>query len=281
MQWTKSGVTPDERVARVGDRRVSSPCRLPSHATPGTSVAPRTGPGFAIRCAEMAARSGPRRRAERRSGSRATFYDRLSVFYDWIAEASEGKPRQHALQALGAGQGDKVLEIGVGTGRALPSLVRGVGAGGRVFGIDVSPGMLRVAVHHSAALKLRERVALQRADARALPYRSQTLDAVFMSFTLELFGEGDIPLVLREVWRALRPGGRVGVVSLVEGKPRTRSARLYRWFRRRWPRLIDCRPIPLEADLAQAGFRLQSSEGLDVSGLPVRAVIAVKPSSSP
>ena len=229
----------------------------------------------------MAAKLRPRRRAEPRSGSRATYYDRLSVFYDWIAEASEGRPRQHALRALGVGQGDKVLEIGVGTGRALPALARGVGAGGWVCGIDVSPGMLRVAVRHSVSLKIRHRVALQRADARALPYRSETLDAVFMSFTLELFDEPDIPLVLREVRRVLRPAGRVGVVSLVEGNPSTRPARLYQWFRRRWPRLIDCRPIPLEAVLGHAGLRLQASEALEVSGLPVRAVIAIKPSGSP
>ena len=229
----------------------------------------------------MAIRSGPRGRARRRTGSRATFYDRLSAFYDWIAEASEGGPRRRALQALEASPGDKVLEIGVGTGRALPALVRAVGAEGRVLGIDVSPGRLRVAVRHISSLRLGRMVALQRADARALPYRSEGLDAVFMSFTLELFDEGDIPLVLDEVRRVLRPGGRVGVVSLVEGKPSTRSARLYRWFRRRWPRLIDCLPIPLEVALGHAGFLLQSSEALDVSGLPVSAVIAVKPSGSP
>jgi len=216
----------------------------------------------------------------RLAGSRTTFYDRLSLFYDWIAEASEGGPRARALQALQAGPGDEVLEIGVGTGRALPALAHAVGAAGRVLGIDVSPGMLRVAVRHIASLKLGRRVALQRADARALPYRSGALDAAFMSFTLELFDEADIPLVLREVRRVLRPGGRIGVVSLVEGKPSTRSARLYRWFRRRWPRLIDCRPIPLEAALGHAGLRLQSSEALDVSGLPVKAVIAINPPDS-
>ena len=224
----------------------------------------------------MAAGAGDRGRSWRRSPAPATFYDRLSSFYDWIAEASEGEPRRRALQALAPARGEQVLEIGVGTGRALPALARAVGPAGRVLGIDVSAGMLRVARRHLAALGL-GRVALQRADARALPFRSGGLDAVFMSFTLELFEAEEIPLVLREILRALRPGGRLGVVSLVEGKPTTPWARLYRWFRRRWPRLIDCRPIPLEAVLEHAAFELRSAETLSVSGLPVRAVVATRP----
>jgi len=217
----------------------------------------------------------------RRARSHATFYDRLSVFYDWIAEASERKPRRRALRALAAARGERILELGVGTGRALPALVRAVGPEGRVLGIDLATRMLRVARRHIASLKLERAVALQRGDARALPYRSEGLDAVFMSFTLELFDEAEIPVVLGEARRVLRRGGRLCVVSLVEGNPTTRRARLYRWFRRRWPRLIDCRPIALDAFLKQAAFRPESTETSDVSGLPVRVVVATKPAGSP
>ena len=150
-----------------------------------------------------------------------------------------------------------------------------------MLGIDLSAGMLGVAKRHIASLKLGRAIALQRGDARALPYRSECLDAIFMSFTLELFDKADIPVVLREARRVLRHGGRLCVVSLVEGEPTTRRARLYRWFRRRWPRLVDCRPIPLRACLEQAAFRLKSTEASDVSGLPVNVVVATKPAQSP
>lgn len=216
-----------------------------------------------------------------RPDAHATFYDHLSAFYDWIAEASEGRPRRRAIQALSVAPGERVLEIGVGTGRALPSLARGAGPQGQVLGIDISAGMLRVAQRHIAKLEPRPAIALQRGDARALPYRSQRLDAVFMSFTLELFDETEIPLVLREARRVLRPGGRLCVVSLVEGEGTTRRARLYQWFRRRWPRLIDCRPIPLRALLKQAAFQVKSTETTDVSGLPVRIVVATNPPAAP
>lgn len=226
----------------------------------------------------MPAAQPPQRpaRPRPRPDSHATFYDFLSTFYDWMAEASEGAPRRQALQALSVALGERVLEIGVGTGRALPALARGAGPGRHVLGIDVSPGMLRVAKRHLRSLELEPVVALQRGDARALPYRPEGLDAIFMSFTLELFDESDIPLVLREIRRVLRPGGRLCVVSLVEGEATTRRARLYQWFRRRWPRLIDCRPIPLRALLKQAAFQARSTRATDASGLPVRIVVATK-----
>ncbi len=213
--------------------------------------------------------------------ARAVFYDRLSAFYDWIAEASEGPLRRRALQALAAARGERVLEIGVGTGRALPALARAVGPDGRVLGIDLSSGMLQVARRHSASSRPGRTIGLQRGDARTLPYRSERFDAVFMSFTLELFDEADVPVVLWEVRRVLRRGGRFCVVSLVEGEPTTWRARLYRGFYRRWPRLIDCRPIPLQACVEQAAFQIQSTEVSDVSGLPVNVVVATKPAKDP
>ena len=224
-----------------------------------------------------AQRRRPRMPTTPQADSHATFYDHLSAFYDWIAEASEGRPRRRAVHALSVAPGERVLEIGVGTGRALPALARGAGPEGQVLGLDLSAGMLRVAQRHVAGVGPRRTIALQRGDARKLPYQSHRLDAIFMSFTLELFDEVEIPLVLQEARRVLRPGGRLCVVSLVEGEGTTRRARLYQWFRRRWPRLIDCRPIPLRALLEQAAFRLKFVESTDVSGLPVRIVVATKP----
>ncbi len=48
-----------------------------------------------------------------------------------------------AVSYLDLDPGEVVLDVGCGTGRALPTLVAGVGATGQVLGIDVSPGMLR------------------------------------------------------------------------------------------------------------------------------------------
>ena len=130
-----------------------------------------------------------------------------------------------------------------------------------------------VAKRHVESLGLGEVVALQQGDAFALPYRSGRFDAVFTSFTLELFKEEEIPAVLAEVRRVLRRGGRLTVVSLGDGNSTTWRPRFYRWFSSRWPGLIDCRPIALPDVLKEAGFELCRVELSDVSGLPVSIAV--------
>jgi ubiquinone/menaquinone biosynthesis C-methylase UbiE len=50
--------------------------------------------------------------------------------------------RRRAAQRLGLNPGDRVLEIGCGTGRNLPYLREAVGPEGRIYGVDLSAGML-------------------------------------------------------------------------------------------------------------------------------------------
>src|SRR5512141_881309 len=72
-------------------------------------------------------------------------YDRLSRWYDWLSASSEQPLAELGLKKLNASAGETVLEIGFGTGHALLSLAGVVGSAGRVFGIDISPGMFKVA----------------------------------------------------------------------------------------------------------------------------------------
>src|SRR5438128_11106092 len=71
-------------------------------------------------------------------------YNRLAsiyVFFEWLFWLPRGiRPR--AVNRLDLKFGDRVLEVGCGTGRNLPFLSRAVGPDGRVYGIDLSEGML-------------------------------------------------------------------------------------------------------------------------------------------
>jgi ubiquinone/menaquinone biosynthesis C-methylase UbiE len=78
-------------------------------------------------------------------GRTREFYDGISRAYDLIADSSEHAARDLGLRALGVSSGERVLEIGCGTGHALVSLAGEVGPTGQVHGIDVSSGMMAVA----------------------------------------------------------------------------------------------------------------------------------------
>ena len=198
-------------------------------------------------------------------------YDRLSRWYDALAHASEWPFTMRGLRMVQAQAGEKVLEVGCGTGHALVQIAR---AAGRVYGIDLSAGMLAVSRRRMATAALSGPVHLALADATGLPFAAGGFDAVFMSFTLELFDTPEIPVVLAECQRVLRPGGRLGVVSLARADKF--AVRLYEWAHRRFPRAVDCQPIRAAAALQEAGFRVSARQEATMWGLPVEMVVGDK-----
>jgi len=205
-----------------------------------------------------------RSREEARAG-----YDRLSRWYDALAHASEWPFTARGLRMLGVRAGEAVLEIGCGTGHALLQIAR---AAGRAHGLDLSGGMLAVARRRVAAGPA-DPVHLVQGDGACLPYAPSSLDAVFMSFVLELFDTPEIPAVLAECRRVLCPGGRLGVVALAQAD--NLAVRLYEWAHRRFPRAVDCRPIRAAAALQEARFQIAACEQGTMWGLPVVMVVAI------
>lgn len=219
--------------------------------------------------------SGVQRVFQSREETRS-YYNKIAQFYDLLAEHSEGPIRESGLKLLAATAGERVLEIGSGTGHCLIELAEAVGSNGRVYGIDLSDKMVELAQELVRDRGLADRVELKCGDAEHLPYGSDSLDAVFMSFTLELFDTPDIPLVLAECHRVLKPGGRIVVVAVShEGKPGL-ALQVYEWTHRHFPNLLDCRPIFVRRALEAAGFTIGQVE-LAQMWVPVEIVLATKP----
>lgn len=211
--------------------------------------------------------------------SNRAFYDRIAGAYDLISDASERPARLEGVQALHVQPGEHVLEIGFGTGNEILDLADLVGASGRVCGIDISSGMLAVAQRKLAEKSPEAAVDLRVADARSLPYEDNSFDVVYTSFTLELFPEDEIPIVLAEAKRVLRPSGRLGVVSMARpaaGQPSSLLEKTYVWMHRHFPHIVDCRPIDPVAALRAAGFGITSQKGLEIWSLPVGVVVGQK-----
>jgi ubiquinone/menaquinone biosynthesis C-methylase UbiE len=111
-----------------------------------------------------------------------------------------------------------------------------------------------------------------RGDGMQLPFSPHSFDALFLSFTLELFSDAEIPVVLEECHRVLKCEGRLSVVSLA--KQDVLACRLYEWGHERWPVMLDCHPIELRESLEAGGFRIQAAKLQTMWGLPVEIALA-------
>lgn len=201
-------------------------------------------------------------------------YNRMSGWYDLIAGSSERKFREKGLELLNDVAGETVLEAGCGTGHSLLTLAHQVGLEGRVYGLDLSEGMLGQARSRLFRSGSNNQVMLQCGDAAHLPFPANSFDALFMSFTLELFDTPEIPLVLAECRRVLKIGGRMGLVSLV--KKNGFMVDLYEWLHLQFPVLVDCRPIFARDIIVEAGFQIVEAKDLVMWGLPVDVILACK-----
>lgn len=134
-------------------------------------------------------------------------YRRLAPLYDLIFGASLAPGRRAALSALDCRAGERVLEVCVGTGMALPLYPRQV----RVTGIDASRDMLARAAARVCAQRLSQVESLVQMDAGRLAFADDSFDKVALMFALS--GLPDPLRAVREMQRVCRPGGTIVIVQ--------------------------------------------------------------------
>jgi demethylmenaquinone methyltransferase/2-methoxy-6-polyprenyl-1,4-benzoquinol methylase len=141
---------------------------------------------------------------DKRPGEVAAMFDRVADRYERtntvLSFGRDRAWRRATRAALRLAPGDRVLDVGAGTGISTDALAA---SGAYAVGVDLSLGML------AAGARRRPHLPLLAGDALALPFAGGTFDAVTVSFALR--NVVDPGAALRELLRVTRPGGRLVV----------------------------------------------------------------------
>ena len=133
-------------------------------------------------------------------------YARWAPVYDWSFGAVSAFGRKKAIDVINQRSG-KLLEVGVGTGVALPRYAPHLD----ITGIDFSPDMLRKARERMRTLKLRNVTGLYEMDASELRFDDGAFDTVVAMYVMTVVPDAN--KVLRELERVCAPGGEVIIVN--------------------------------------------------------------------
>lgn len=183
----------------------------------------------------------------------------VAPIYEWYCPKLGLGPafRAATMRRAALRAGERMLEVGCGTGVLTRLAAEAVGTTGQAVGIDAAPAMIAVARRNAAAAASRGQFRL--AAIEALPFSDASFDVALASLMLHHLPPTAKAAGLSEVRRVLRPGGRLLIADL--DRPANRL-----WWLLFWPLLL----LPMTASnlrgeipdfLRRAGFVSVQAEG--------------------
>ena len=140
-------------------------------------------------------------------------YDRLAGLYPISTMLFHSRAHRCALESAVIADGMQVLEVATGSGEMFRRLVEANRSGATV-GVDLSPNMAARTQRHARREFPQSRAHCQAVDARHLPFRDGSFDAVVCCYLLELLSADDILRTVREFHRVLRRDGQLALVLI-------------------------------------------------------------------
>jgi len=200
-------------------------------------------------------------------------YNWIAPIYDLFGILMESKARQRALEVAAIQNGEKVLEVALGTGLNFVEILKR-NPKGWVDGVDVSMKMVAKARNRISKTG-QKNYTLHLCDCRHLPFEDEAFDVVMNQYLLDILPVEDFIPILLEFKRVLKAGGRIVLVNMTKGE---------RWlnqiyegiYRLKPPLLAGCRGVMALPFLKEIGFDQFQREFVSQLGFPSEVVRGIK-----
>ena len=200
-------------------------------------------------------------------------YNWIAPIYDLFGVLMESKARQRALEIAAIQDGERVLEVALGTGLNFVEILKR-NPSGWADGIDVSLKMVEKAKKRIYKTG-RKNYTLHLGDCRHLLFEDETFDVVMSQYLLDILPVEDFIPILSEFKRVLKDEGRIVLVNMTKGE---------RWlnqiyegiYKLRLPLLAGCRGVMARPFLERIGFREFHREFVSQLGFPSEVVSGMK-----
>lgn len=200
-------------------------------------------------------------------------YDLISPVYDIFGILMESKARARALELSDIANGERILEVAVGTGLNFREILRR-NPDGWNDGVDISPRMLRRAERRAlktGVLNFR----LQLGDGRALPFPDNTFDLLVNQYMFDILPVTEYEKIVMEFRRVLKPNGRLVLVNTT--LPEKTRDRMLEWVFSVYPEAFSkCRGVLAEPYLHKFDFKVVRREYVANLSFPSEIVLSYK-----
>lgn len=202
------------------------------------------------------------------SGSAGRLYGRIGRGYE-LASMAESRARDQALTHLHIKPGDRILNAGCGTGRGSQVIESRLPNDASLYSLDLAPRM-------AALTHQRVTSPVLISNLTRLPFPPRCFSWIWSAFVLDLLPQQAIRSALLEFERALKPGGRLILLSMTEGVDR-----LSRVVISAWNAVYDlhpylcagCRPLKLIDQVARTDMTVEESRTVVQWGFPAQVVL--------
>ena len=200
-------------------------------------------------------------------------YDKISLFYDIWGKLTESRVAKRALELADIRDGQHILEVAMGTGLVFQEIVRR-NPTGKNTGVDLSEGMLAKARRRLSKTG-HANFTLTQGTAADLDLEDSCVDLLVSNYMFDLISFKEMPAVLTEFHRVLKPTGRLVLVNMTIG--RSLGSRVYDRFYSLFPRLLGgCRGVQMSEILERNRFSVLTREYIQQCLFPSEVILGHK-----